>query len=78
MVANDRNQLKEIVDQKIIILRNVNAFRRMIVYGFICIFHNLRTKFSKNWIKLRANFFCCSTKLPRLDLDLVSAKIGSK
>jgi len=63
MVANDRNQLKEIVDQKIIILRNVNAFRRMIVYGFICIFHNLRTKFSKNWIKLRANFFLLFYKI---------------
>ena len=36
MVANDRNQLKEIVDQKIIVMRIVNALRRIPVCAFIC------------------------------------------
>ena len=48
---------------------------------FMHLFDNFITQ-ERNFQRTGSNqgptFFCCSTKLPRLDLDLVSAKIGSK
>ena len=63
MVANDRNQLKEIVDQKIIVLRNDNAFRRMIVYAFICKFHNLKNEVFKELDQIKGQLFLLFYKI---------------